>query len=146
MRDLATASIFLVVIRSRATANARLEVNENVRFAGEHMQRTTKESQTAALSGSCPSNTLNITTDDGAVTYQIVGGVLTRTLGAGAPESLTSSRVVVEIFNGQCVFTIVNGAFPARPTLLVKMKIRYNDGGKPELAFYDVISTTFSLR
>lgn len=91
--------------------------------------------------------TFNLDTATITVYY---GGVLQMRVGDLNPfVDLTSPNVVVGGLSkdsSQCLFKKISGKSPAKDTIQVKLKVRYNDQGKAELKFSDIAQTTFSLR
>lgn len=143
---LAVGSIFLVVVRARASANARVEVHNAARFVAEHIRQSAGEGIGADVDGSCPLNVLTIIGLTSQQIFRIENGVVTRSIGANPAEQLTSGEVVAEPVGQECIFAVVSNPLPAKQTLQMRMKIRYNDQGRPELKAQDVIQTSFSLR
>lgn len=142
------ASIFPVLLRSRATANARFDTEENLRFAVEKIQQTVLDMNFLETAGTCPTNTLDAGTGLATTTFQVSGGVLQIREGVANPfNNVTASNVTVASFNAStCLFTKVSNLAPAKPAVQVKIKVSYNDGGRPELIFSDSAQFTVSPR
>lgn len=135
-------SLFNNVIRSKAAADAKIEVNQNLRFV---IDRITKEIQksTSNPTVSVCSGGLNTLTVSGG-TFSVVSNVLQ--FGAGAND-LTSSKVkVVDSGGGDCLFTLIDSTAPVKKTVKINLKIDYNDLGRPYLKYTNSIKTTVSLR
>jgi len=141
-------SIFTVIIRSRATANARFDVEENLRFAVEKIQQSVFDSSLTLVNGSCPLTSLELRIGSATTTYQVSGGVLQIQEGSGNPfNAVTASNVVVSTpADANCLFTKISNPSPAQSTIQLKIKVRYNDQGRDELKFSDSAQTTISLR
>lgn len=142
----AIAGLFTMILRTRSVATARFEVQENTRVAVEEIKTALRSAAAVSVSGMCPLNMVSV--QRGAITtiYQIMGGSLVKTAGSNPSENITTSRVTAEANDSTCLWTRIANPVPARATLQIMMKIRYNDGGKPELRFEDVIQTSISLR
>lgn len=147
--------VFLIVTRSRTIVNARFEVNENMRFSMEKIQQSIFDSSLALTGGSCPLNTLELCigpspcTGSATTTFRVSGGILQVQEGSGNPfNDLTSSSTVIadSVDGSTCLFTKVFNYAPAKSTLQVKLKVSYNDQGKPELQHSDTAQVTMSLR
>lgn len=142
--------IFTVIVRSRSVANARFEVNENLRFAVEKIQQSAFDASMVLVTGSCPLNVAEFRIGSATTSYQVVGDGLLATDNDGVTISasyVTSSSTIVSGIDGStCMFTKISNPSPAKATLQTKIKVRYNDQGKPELKASDVAQITNSLR
>lgn len=141
-------SIFPVIVRVRATANARFEVQENLRSALEKIQQTVFDAGYSETGGSCPLNTLGLGVGTATTTFQVVSGRLQiREADANPFSDITSANVSVAVSDGAtCLFTKVANPTPAKSTIQIKIKVSYNDQGRPELKFSDLSQLTISLR
>lgn len=139
-------SLFNNVIRSKAAADAKIEVNQNLRFA---IDRITKDIQRAAAvnsptvgaSGSSLSLDMPGTSEDPLV-FDVSSFVLRRTVAAGAATDLTSSKVRITTLN----FQHKNSGGAGKSTIIIDITMEYNDLGRPYLKYANSIKTTVSLR
>ena len=144
---LAVTGLFTMVLRSRSVAHARFEVNDALRVILQSLQTSLDGSDTFMLNGSCPLNRVTIQSGSTAVVYHVASGALMRTEDGNPSDQITSGLVLVDSIDSvTCMFARVDNSPPSRPVLGFKMRVRYNDQGKPELKFEDMIQTSVSLR
>lgn len=133
-------SLFNNVIRSKAAADAKIEVNQNLRFVIDRITKEVQKSTSNPIVSVC-SNGLNTLTVSGGV-FLVTGDILQ--LGT---NDLTSSKVkVVDPGGGDCLFTLIDSASPVKKTVKINLKIDYNDLGRLYLKYSNSIKTTVSLR
>jgi len=136
--------IFSVSIKSRDLTNARFEVAQNLRFATEKIRQAVFDASSISISGSCPSNILDITTGASSSSVFIENNVL-KMFENAATSSITTNNAIATT-TGSCLFTVVNNPFPAKQTLQVKIKMVYNSQGRSDLDIGDSTQMTISLR
>ena len=136
--------IFSVSIKSRDLTNARFEVAQNLRFATEKIRQAVFDASSISISGSCPSNILDITTGASSSSVFIENNVL-KMFENAATSSITTNNAIATT-TGSCLFTVVNNPFPAKQTLQVKIKMVYNSQGRSDLDISDSTQMTISLR
>lgn len=137
-------NIFSVSIKSRDLTNTRFEVAQNLRFATEKIRQAVFDASSISTSGSCNSNTLNITTGASSSSIFIENNVL-KMFENAATSSITTDNVIATT-TGSCLFTVVSNPFPAKQTLQVKIKMVYNSQGRSDLDISDSTQMTISLR
>jgi Tfp pilus assembly protein PilW len=143
------SAMFLTIARSRAVANARFEVQENLRFAVERIRQTVYDASIVDTSGACPTNVLSAGNGLATTTFQVTNGVLEMREGdAGVFYPLTSSLVSATVPNtaSDCLFKKISNAAPAKSTVQIRLKVEYNDLGRAELKWSDSARTTIVLR
>ncbi len=137
---------FIMLSKGRGQSEARSEVNSAVRFSAELMKQDIKNASSVVtpLLG-VPSNSLVLTVAGSTVLYDVVGGILRRTTGVGAPEAVTGVTILVDM----PVFTRLenyNQTLNATSTAVqVVMTMRYSTSSS-DWAYSDSIRTTVSLR
>jgi len=141
---LVMVNIFSVSIKSRDLTNARFEVAQNLRFATEKIRQAVFDASSISISGSCPSNILDITTGASSSSVFIENNVL-KMFENAATSSITTNNAIATT-TGSCLFTVVNNPFPAKQTLQVKIKMVYNSQGRSDLDISDSTQMTISLR
>ena len=130
--------------RIRNQTEARYEVQQNIRFAVEKISENIRKA--SAISGTYPSNTLTLTISGQSVVFALSSGILTMQEGAGPVQSLTTGDVLVSAFGGGNLFTKIDNPSPAKSTVQIKMKVDYNDLGRPDFIYGQEMQTTVSFR
>ena len=120
---------------------ARREVDQNMDFSIKKIQQSIE--QASVVTGTYPSNTLNLTINGQTTTYSLSSGILQKTEG-GTISDLTSNKVAIAPGGSYLFYEIVNT--PAQPTVQISMKISYisNDPQTQNIITYT--QTTFALR
>jgi Tfp pilus assembly protein FimT len=143
------SGMFIAIARSRAVANARFEVQENLRFAVERIRQTVYDASIVDTSGACPTNVLSAGNGLATTTFQVTNGILEMREGnANSFYPLTSSLVLSTVpdITSDCLFKKVSNAAPAKSTVQIWLKVGYNDLGRAELKWSDSARTTIVLR
>lgn len=140
------ANAFISLAKGRGQSEARSEVNSAVRFANQVIKQDIKNAQTVTtpLLGT-PASTLSVTVSGNIVMYDVVGGVLRRTVNAGTPEPINGSSVWAEmpVFTR---FENYNSILNATTTaVLIEMTMRYN-ASSTDWTYSDTSRTTITLR
>ncbi len=118
--------IFLVVLRGRDIANVRFEVSQNMRFATEKIRQAVFDAFSIVVSGSCPLNTLDITTGSATSSFFISGNILKFSNASGTSD-ITTNKIIATTTPSDCLFSIISNSAPAKSTLQAKLKIVYNN-------------------
>lgn len=139
--------LFNVTIRIRNQTEARYEVQQNIRFAVEKIsEQIRKASAILAPVTGTPSNILTLTVGANQVDFQIVSGILQMREGVASQwQDLTTGSVITSAPSGDYLFTKIDNS-PAKSSVQIKMKIDYNNQGRPDFIYGTQMQTTVSLR
>ena len=140
------ATAFISLNKGRAQAEARIEVNSNIRFVVERITQDINDASSVTLPilGS-PSSSLSLIVGGQSVVYSVSSGVLQRTFGTNPSESITSSSVIadpptftmIQNFNSVLVATTTN--------IQTILNIKYNSAS-PDWNYSTNIKSSASLR
>lgn len=137
--------LLLVTSRIRNQTEARYEVQQNIRFAVEKISEQIKKA--SAISGTYPANTLTLTVSGQQVDFQLASGVLQMREGVGGQwQNLTTNAVASSAPAGDYIFTKIDNPAPSKSSIQIKLKIDYNNGGRPDWTYGTQMQTTVSLR
>lgn len=94
---LVISQTFIYLNRGRGQAEARSEVNSNLRFAVEKIASDIRASSsiTTPANASSTSSTLVMTVSGQTITYDVSAGQLRRQAGASTPEPITTTNVTI---------------------------------------------------
>lgn len=130
--------------RIRSQTEARYEVQQNIRFAVEKISEQIRKA--SAISGTYPANTLTLTVSGQSVVFNLSGGILTMQEGAGPIQNLTTDSVVASAPDGGYLFTKIDNPVPSKSSVQIKLKMDYNNLGRPDWTYGTEMRTTISLR
>lgn len=135
-----------VTNRIRSQTESRYEVQQNIRFAVEKIsEQIRKASAISAPVTGTPADILTLTVSGQQVDFQIVSGVLQMREGVANPwQNLTTENVIVSAISVGNLFTKIDNS-PAKSSVQIKMKIDYNNQGRPDFIHSMQIQTTVSL-
>lgn len=134
-----------VTNRIRSQTESRYEVQQNIRFAVEKISEQIKKA--SAIIGTYPADTLILTVSGQQVDFRLLGGVLQMREGIANPwQNLTTENVVASTPSVGNLFTKIDNPSPAKSTVQIKMKVDYNDLGRPDFMHNVQVQTTISLR
>lgn len=137
--------LLLVTSRIRNQTESRYEVQQNIRFAVEKISEQIRKS--SAISGTYPANTLTLTVSGQQVDFQISSGILQMREGVGGQwQNLTTDNVVASAPSGDYLFTKIDNPAPSKSSVQIKLKIDYNNLGRPDFVYGTQMQTTVSLR
>lgn len=150
------ADLFSGVLRTKSVTDSKVEVSSNLRFAADRMTGEIRKAlDILSPTTDTPVNTLCIKMTSSTTTVfkynsstsalDMITGVGLDCVTGGTTSQLTTSLVLVDISENN-IFTLVNNLSPAKKTIKIILKIKYNDAGRPTLQYSDSIKTTVSLR
>jgi len=137
---------FISLSQARGQAEAKNEVNAAIRFAAERIRQDLKSASALATPAlGTPSATISATVSGATVLYDVLGGQLRRTEGAGSPVAVSGTNILVDT----PVFTrIENYNVPLNATttaVQIVMTFRYNTSS-PDWSYADTLRTAVTLR
>lgn len=150
---LITTNLFMSLNNGRAQAEARADVDSNLRFALEKISqdiRSASSITTPNLAGAT-STSLILIASSSTITYNVSSGKLRRQVDSGTPEDITSDRVEVNISDFPLTFTRlenINSVFDPPKTnvsIEISMKIRHKNDG-PQYQYAESKKTTITIR
>jgi len=137
---------FLSLARGRAQADSRTEVNANVRFAMEKIEQDIRSASSVVtpVYGTA-SSTLQLMIAGATTTYAVSTGILQRTVGAGSPDRISGTTVVIDA----PTFTRIenyNATLGATSTFIQTLiTVRYY-GASPDTTYSATVRTSTGLR
>lgn len=140
------AGSFVSLTRGRTQSESRVEVESNARFALERISQdiwTASSLVTPILSTA--SSTLSLSVAGTSVVYDVVNGVLRRTVNAGTAEALTSSRVVVDPPTFTRLENYQSTLLATTTSVQVSMTVR-SASAAPESVYSTTLRSTIDLR
>lgn len=138
---------FISLSKGRGQSDARSEVNSSIRFASDLIRQDIKNASaviTPALG--TPSSTLTLTVSGSTILYDIVGGILRRSVN-GAPEPVTGGNVLVDVpmfMRLENYNPSVTGVTATTTAVQVVMTMRYN-ASSTDWTYGDTLRTTVTL-
>lgn len=132
---------FTTIVLTRKKIEARKLIDENLDYTIKKIEESVKGA--SAITGSYPSDTLNLTIDGQTTSYSLSAGVLQKT-ERGITYDLTPSSVIVA-HNGDFMFYKIENPL-TNPTVQIKIKISYNSNDTQLQNIETVTQTTISLR
>lgn len=134
--------ISLVIFRVKVQSDAKIEVEQNLRFAMEKISQDIKSA--TAITGAYPSNTLSLTIEGSNVTYSVSDNILKKTVGTSTFD-ITTDKVIVSAGNGN-IFTEIDQPAPAKSAVQIKLRVKYNSQSPYLKDIESLGQTTISLR
>lgn len=145
------AQTFIFIITANQKITARKIVDENLDFAlGKIEQSIKKATAIDETINHLPGNTLDLTTptDGGTTTVSyflsVDDNILKKKVGESDPIDITSDKVIVSAGDTYLFSKAENPS--TKPTIQIKMKVKYNSQDPKLTSIASQIQTTVSLR
>jgi Tfp pilus assembly protein PilW len=138
-------NVFLVVMRVRAHNNAKFAVNENARVVLGSIRDTLLDADSVSTGGSCPLNTLAVTTGPTTTTYAIANGAVQKTVNADQANTLTVANVTAST-GSPCLFTKIDNPPPAQTNIQIKLRVASNASANSPSSIVQDYQLSVSLR
>lgn len=142
---MAALNLFFIVTRIRAQSGAELIVNENGRVALAKVKNAILDASLAATPGTCPLNRLDLDIGGSTTTFRVTSGILEIVEGASPAAAITADSVIATT-SADCLFTLINNPAPAKATIQVKLRVKYDAPGSYFREVSKDYQTTVSLR
>jgi type II secretory pathway pseudopilin PulG len=134
-------NIFFMISSNSVKEEAKIEVQQNLQFAVNEITSqiniyNTNISIITPINSGDAGNMLEINVDGSNIKYDVLSGILRKTIDILPSENITSNDVIVDITNP--IFTRIND------TIQINLKISYNDSGRPSYKYSSEIKTAIS--
>lgn len=141
--------VFIAFTHDRGSIEARVEVQQNIRFATETMVQAVHRAIGTNNSTTTSSTTLSLVMQDASknpTIFDVLGNILRIKEGAGSAVNITSDLTNVTNFTVTRITNTTTTAGTTSDTIKMDLTIEYKNNQKPNLKFSQNIITSAAIK